>query len=183
MAIILKKKEECIMFEIGDYIIYGNHGVCEVQDIGTISLAMVDRKKRYYTLRQVYKNEAVIYAPIDNPKTLMRYIMTKEEAEKLINEIPKLETVWIANEKEREIQYKSALKTCDCRELIRIIKTLYQRKLERIKDGKKVTVLDERYFKLAEEQLYSELAFVMDLERNKVEEYLTSRIVELEFVE
>lgn len=167
------------MFAVNDYIVYGNHGVCKVENIGTVSLAMVDKNKVYYTLRPVYKNEAVVYAPVENPKSVIRPVLTREEANKLIEEIPSLESVWIGNEKEREMQYKAALRSCDCRELIRIIKTLYYRKMDRIKDGKKVTVVDERYFRQAEEQLYGELAFAMDMERNQVGEYLNTRISEL----
>lgn len=167
------------MFAVDDYIIYGNHGVCRVENIGTVSLAMVDKNKVYYTLRPVYKNEAVVYAPVENPKSAIRPVITKEEAEQLINEIPTLDSVWIGNEKEREMQYKAALRTCDCRELIRIIKTLYNRKMDRIKDGKKVTVVDERYFRQAEDQLYGELAFVMCMERSQVSDYLSERISRL----
>lgn len=164
------------MFAVGDYIIYGNHGVCRVDKIGTVSLSMADKNKEYYTLCPVYKNDAVVYAPVENPKSIIRSILTKEEAEELINEIPSLDIVWIGNDKERELQYKAALRSCDCKELIRIIKTLYQRKMDRIKDGKKVTVVDERYFRQAEEQLYGELAFVMGMEKDSVSEYLKNRI-------
>lgn len=167
------------MFAVNDYIVYGNHGVCKVENIGTVSLAMVDKNKVYYTLRPVYKNEAVVYAPVENPKSVIRPVLTREDADKLIEEIPSLDSVWIGNEKERELQYKAALRSCDCRELIRIIKTLYHRKMDRIKDGKKVTVVDERYFRQAEEQLYGELAFAMDMERSQVGEYLNARISEL----
>lgn len=167
------------MFAVNDYIVYGNHGVCKVENIGTVSLAMVDKNKVYYTLRPVYKTEAVVYAPVENTKSVIRPVLTKEDADKLIEEIPSIESVWIGNEKERELQYKAALKSCDCRELIRIIKTLYHRKMDRIRDGKKVTVVDERYFKQAEDQLYGELAFAMEMERSQVGEYLTTRISEL----
>ena len=168
------------MFAVDDYIIYGNHGVCRVETIGTVSLPMVDKNKVYYTLRPVYKNEAVVYAPVENPKSIIRPVLTKEEADALIEEIPQLESVWIANEKEREAQYKAALKSCDCRELIRIIKTLYCRKMDRIRDGKKVTVVDERYFRQAEDQLYGELAFSMKMDRSQMGDYLTERISKLE---
>lgn len=167
------------MFAVNDYIVYGNHGVCKVENIGTVSLAMVDKNKVYYTLRPVYRNEAVVYAPVENPKSVIRPVLTKEDADKLIEEIPVLDSVWIGNEKEREVQYKAALRSCDCRELIRIIKTLYHRKMDRIKDGKKVTVVDERYFRQAEDQLYGELAFAMNMDRNQVGEYLNTRISEL----
>lgn len=164
------------MFAVGDYIIYGNHGVCKVEKIGTVSLPMADKNKVYYTLRPIYKSESVVYAPMENPKSIIRPVLTKEGADMLIEEIPQLESVWIANEREREVQYKAALKSCDCRELIRIIKTLYCRKMDRIRDGKKVTVLDERYFRQAEEQLYGELAFVLKMERSEMGDYLTERL-------
>lgn len=164
------------MFAVGDYIIYGNHGVCKVEKIGTVSLPMADKNKVYYTLRPIYKSESVVYAPMENPKSIIRPLLTKEGADMLIEEIPQLESVWIANEREREVQYKAALKSCDCRELIRIIKTLYCRKMDRIRDGKKVTVLDERYFRQAEEQLYGELAFVLKMERSEMGDYLTERL-------
>lgn len=93
-------KVEISMFAVDDYIIYGNHGVCKVENIGPVSLAMVDKNKVYYTLRPVYKTEAVVYAPVENPKSVIRHVMTKAEAEQLIEEIPELDTVWITNEKE-----------------------------------------------------------------------------------
>lgn len=164
------------MFAVDDYIVYGNHGVCKVEKIGTVSLAMIDKNKVFYTLRPVYKNDAVVYAPVENPKSVIRPVITKEEADHLIDEIPCISSVWITNEREREAQYKAALKTCDCRELIRMIKTLYDRKMSRIRDGKKVTVVDERYFRQAEEQLYGELAFALNMERSQMGEYLTTRI-------
>lgn len=167
------------MFAVDDYIVYGNHGVCKVEKIGTVSLAMADKNKIYYTLRPIYKTEAVVYAPVENPKSVIRSVLTKEDADRLIEEIPTLESAWVGSEKEREMQYKTALRSCDCKELIRIIKTLYQRKQDRIKDGKKVTVVDERYFRQAEEQLYGELAFAMNVDRSQVGDYLNARISEL----
>lgn len=168
------------MFEVDDFIIYGNHGVCKVENIGTVSLRIVDKNKVYYTLRPIYKNEAVVYAPVENPKSVMRPVLSKKEADDLIREIPQLDSVWIPNEKEREVQYKAALKSCHCRELIRIIKTLYDRKMDRIRDGKKVTVVDERYFRQAEDQLYGELAFAMKMERGQMGDYLVERISKLD---
>ena len=80
--------------------------------------------------------------------------------------------MWILNEKAREVQFKEALHTCDCEELIKIIKTLYQRKQQRIESGKKVTVVDEKYFRQAEDKLYEELAFVLGMEKRDVSTYI-----------
>ncbi len=164
------------MFQIQDAVIYGQHGVCKVTDIGTLSMSMVDKNKQYYTLVPVYRQEAVVYAPVENQRIVMRPVLTKAEAEALIERIPKIETAWILNEKAREQQYKEAMQTCDCEELIKIIKTLYIRKKERIESGKKVTVVDEKYFRQAEEKLYGELAYVLEMDRSKVGAYITQRM-------
>ncbi|MBQ0042748.1 MAG: CarD family transcriptional regulator [Lachnospiraceae bacterium] len=157
------------MFAVGDVVIYGKNGVCKVTDIGTIDLSMATKGKQYYTMHPVFKKDAILYAPVENGKTVMRSVMTQEEAEELINEIPSLDNVWIVSEKDRELQYKSALSTCDCRELVKIIKTLYFRRESRIQDGKKVTVVDERYCKLAEDQLYEELSYALKKSREELD--------------
>ena len=81
------------MFSVGEYVIYGNHGVCKIEKMGGVSLPLVDGKKKYYTLRPIYKNEAVIYAPVNNPRLMIRSVLTKEEAEQLIEEMPQMERV------------------------------------------------------------------------------------------
>lgn len=168
------------MYQVKDLVVYGNHGVCRVMDVGTLDISAVDKTKKYYTLRPAYQNEAVIYAPVENNKTVMRPIITKEEADELIDEIPQLDTVWIGNEREREALYKAAIRTCDVRELVRMIKTLYQRKRARIESGKKVTVVDERYFHQAEDQLYGELAIALDMPKDEVSDYIRACIMKKE---
>lgn len=162
------------MYQVNDLIVYGNHGVCRITGIGAPEIPVLDRTKQYYTLRPAYSKEEVIYAPVENNKTVMRPILTKQEADQLIGEIPKLSTVWIVSEREREAQYKAAIRTCDCKELVRIIKTLYERKRERIQSGKKVTVVDERYFHQAEEQLYGELAISLGMPKEEVSGYIAA---------
>ncbi|RHU94694.1 CarD family transcriptional regulator [Clostridium sp. OM07-9AC] len=94
------------MYQVNDSVVYGTHGVCEVTAVGRLSMSVADRKKKYYTLRPVYQKDSLVYVPVDHIKLPMRLVLGKEEAEKLVEEIPSLETIWIVNEKERESQYK-----------------------------------------------------------------------------
>ncbi len=164
------------MYNINDMVVYGNQGVCEVVNVGTLSMSMVDKKKKYYTLRPFYHRDAAVYVPVDNVTAVMRPVISKTEAEQLIEKIPDIDYAWITNEQERETQYKDALKTCDCEELVKIIKTLFRRKKTRIDEGKKVTVVDERYFKQAENQLYEELAYALGIDKNEVAAHITKTI-------
>lgn len=164
------------MFQVNDVIVYGKYGVCRVTNVGTLSMGGADSDKNYYTLRPIYQQDSVVYVPVDNDKVVMRTIISKSEVENLISDIPNMEDIGITSERERENKYKAALNTCDCRELIKMIKTIYQRKLSRIQDGKKATTVDEKYFRMAEEKLYGELAFVLNIEKEDVQSYISERI-------
>ena len=106
----------------------------------------------------------------------MRRVMTKKNAEDLIREIPDIATLDIQDDKLREEKYKECLRSCESREMIRIIKTIYIRKKERFAKGKKVTATDERYLKQAEENLYSELSMLLGIPKNEMEDYITARL-------
>ncbi len=165
------------MFQVDDIVVYGRNGVCRITDIGTISMSMADSHKLYYTLKPLFGHDAVLYVPVDREGSVMRPVMTQEQAKELISEIPDIECVFSANEREREAQYKEALRTGDSRELVKIIKLLYGRKQARIRQGKKMTSVDERYFNQAQERLYEELGYALDITKDKVESYIADNIV------
>ncbi len=165
------------MFQTGDYMIYGNNGVCKVESVGTIdTIPGIPKDKLYYTLKPLYIKGSTIYTAVDNKKVLIRPLISKESALQLIDKIEEIETLWITNEKQREEVYKQELATCDCEELIKIIKTVYQRMQVRMSEGKKVTNSDRKYFKIAQDSLYGELAVVLGIEKEEVESFITEKM-------
>ncbi len=165
------------MFQAGDYIIYGNNGVCRVESVGTIEIIPgIPKDKMYYTLKPLYIKGSTIYTPVDNQKVLIRPLISKEKAMELIDGAEEIETLWITNEKQREEIYKEELATCDCKEMIKIIKTVYQRMQSRLAEGKKITNNDRKYFKMAQDSLYGELAIVLDMKKEEVEDFITERM-------
>lgn len=165
------------MFEIGDYIIYGNSGVCEVVEIGPINLSgRDDNEKLYYTLEPVYENGSKVYTPVGNKKVAMREVLTEEEALELIDEMPNVEFDPDLSDKERERQIKESLKAIDPEEWIKVLKVLHYRRGERQADGKKMTSSDEKFLQLAEECLYGELSISMDLPVDEIKDFITNRL-------
>ncbi len=164
------------MFEIGDYIVYGNVGVCKVVEIGTLDSPLLPEDKLYYTLVPCYTNGSRIFTPIDNEKVIMRSIISKDEALELLEDIDNIDSLDITEEKGRESKYKEVFSTCDCRDLVKLIKTIYERKEQRQAEGKKLTVADEKYIRLAEESLFGELAIPLDVEVEKVKDYVLERV-------
>ena len=166
------------MFQENDVVVYGNRGVCRVVSIGPLAINPDHPEKLYYTLQPLYKNEAVIYAPVEGQKTVMRSVLEKDEIKTLLSEMESLGTVWVSNEKEREHHYKNAVMSADCVELIRLINTISQRKAERMQEGKKLTMLDERYFRMAESQLAEEVAYALGITKDEVDTYIDEHLVQ-----
>lgn len=159
---------------------YGGTGVCEVLDITTVDYEGMSKDRLYYVLHPYDHKAGKIFTPVDSHRTSMRGIISKEEANELIDSIPTMGNLWIADERLREKKYKEYIRNSDCRELMQIIKTLYFRKQERVAQGKKITALDERYLKMAEEILFSELAFPLEIPKNEMKQYIEERIGLLE---
>lgn len=164
------------MFQVGEYIIYGNSGVCRVEKIGSMEIGGVSSDRLYYTLVPVYENKSTIYTPVDNEKVTMRPIITKDEAYELIDNIKLLDSLSVEDDREKEQVFKEAFHKRDCEELVRIIKMLYEDKQQRLTQGKKNTSSNERYFKLAEDGLYGELAIALGIEKKDVGAFIEERL-------
>jgi len=164
------------MFRKGEYIIYGTKGVCEVMDITTIKREGIPDDRLYYLLHPLNVKGSQVFTPVDNDKIIMRPLISRKEAEELISDIPQIEELSVPSEKLREQTYKDCIRTGDCREYVKIIKTLYHRKRARVANGKKITATDERYLKQAEDALHSELAILFDVDRDDVPRVIDERL-------
>ncbi len=172
----MQERKRCQMFEKGEYIVYGTSGVCQIEDITTMDMKGVAGNRLFYVLIPSSQRGGKIFTPVDNEKTYMRPVITRDEASKLIEEIPGIEELWISNEKLREAKYKECMNSCDCREWIRIIKTLYLRKRARSAQGKKITSTDEKYLRMAEDYLYSELEIPLGIPKARMEAYIGEQV-------
>ena len=106
----------------------------------------------------------------------MRKVITEKEAWEIINEIPAVEEAWIADDRQREQNYKAAIQSGDLKELISIIKNMYSRRQQRIAAGKKSTSVDEHFFKLAENYLYTELAFAIGKKKENMKDIIIKKL-------
>ena len=164
------------MYEIGDYVIKANNGVCRVEDTLHPDLPNVDKNRLYYLLVPLDNKNSRLYVPIDTAENSLRRALSEEEAWEVIEKIPEVEAAWIANDKLREQTYKEAIHSCNPTALVSIIKNLYIRKKQRSEQGKKSTATDERYFKLAEDNLYAELAFALGKAKNQMRQIIAETI-------
>lgn len=164
------------MFAIGEYVVCGNNGVCLIKDITTLRMNGVDKNRKYYILKPVYAESSTVYVPVDTLQASMRKVLSKEEADILLETIPEIQILTIRDEKTAELQYKECMQSNSCDEWVKLLKTLHFRKKCRLEKGHKVTAVDSRYYKLAEENLYGELAVALGMSKSEVEEVIAGKI-------
>ena len=164
------------MFDVGEYVVFGSDGVCKVESVGVLDMEGVSKERLYYTLSPIGKSgNGKIFAPVDGKKVTIRKVVSRAEADKLIDEICCIQKLDITDEKKREERYKQVIQNCDLREVVQLIKEIHARKEMRDAIGKKLTAMDERYFGIAENCLYSELSLPLKMEKSEIREYITSK--------
>lgn len=162
------------MFDIGDYIVYGHNGICRVLDITHPDISGVDTDRLYYVLMPEKTKGSRLFCPADDDNISIRRVINEQEAKEIISASKGVEPLVIENDRMRDVSYKNAMKSSDLMQWIKVIKTLLIRKRERENLGKKITATDERYLKLAQEGLYSELALATGLGKEKIQEIILS---------
>ncbi|MGN0431783.1 MAG: CarD family transcriptional regulator [Lachnospiraceae bacterium] len=164
------------MFEIGEYVVCGNNGVCLIKDITTLHMSGVDKKRKYYILKPVYAESSTVYVPVDTLQASIRRVLSRKEADTLLSAIPQIQMLTIKDEKSAESQYRECMQSNRCDEWAKLLKTLHFRRKCRLEKGHKVTAVDSRYYKLAEENLCGELAVVLGMSKKEVEEVIAGKM-------
>ena len=163
------------MYLIGDLIVYGSTGVCRVKAIGPAPGARAD--KEYYTLEPLYQS-CVIYAPLEGGHVPARPVITRAEAEELVESIAAAKPAPLPCRDLRQLtaRYESALKLGDCAELAALSMSIYQKKQEAALSRRRLSQTDERFMKQAEGLLFGELAVALGMTPEEIPDYIAARV-------
>ena len=151
------------MYKINDVVVY-KRDVCRV----------VGREKSGFTGEKCYilvpyhntDGSTRMQVPVSNKAGHLRDLITKEQLLELLTNKP-------ANMKS---QYANLLKTNEITDLIRIIKTSYERNRIRMEQHKKAASVDDEYLQKAEGYLYNELSVVLGMSFEEAKEYFTEEV-------
>ena len=166
------------MYQIGDVVMYGMTGACRVEGITEQSLPGTTNEQLYYTLTPVYQSQCTIRTPVDNKKVAIRSVISRDEAERLIDMIPSMQPDPCVDKANSELMehYMSMLKAHNCGELIELTMSIYAKKRELEGSKRKFGVVDERFLRQAEDLLFGELAVALDVPKGEVPSYIASRV-------
>ena len=164
------------MYQVGELVVYGAEGVCRVAAIGPLEMRGAQKGTDYYTLTPLY-GTGKIFIPVDTNVSI-RPVMTRAEAEALIDRIPEIPEEVYENNNPRLLNehYQALLKSYDCVDLVRMIRAIYAKGQR----GRRLGQVDERTFKKTEEMLHEELAAALDIPPDQVKDYICRRVEALE---
>lgn len=160
------------MFSVGDKIIYGETGVCTVESIGPLRVSGGSSERVYYCLIPLI-GSGTYFTPIDS-SAYMRPVMSRAEAEALIDAIPDIEPAICEDNRFNHVDayYKELFKQHSCEALVAIVKGLRCR----IASRKSKSSRAEATMKRAKEILHGELSVALDIDYKDVEAYISDRL-------
>ena len=165
------------MFQPGELVVYGSTGVCRVEEVTKLDQPGGARGRQYYVLRPLWQ-DGVIYAPVDSVKVPMRPVISREEAEALIDRMPGIQAAACRGGTAQALaqQYQTAVRDGGHQALIQMMKAIHHKRGQAESKNRRLGMVDERYMKQAERLLYGELATALDIGFDEVEPYIASRI-------
>lgn len=164
------------MYKVGDFVVKIGEGVCRIVAIEPLDIAGMSKDELYFHLVPEENKTVKLFLPEQKADECLRNVITKKEALDLIQSIKKIEPANIIIEKQRDKVYRQALLSSNPQKLVSIIKSIYLRNKERLSQGKNSAVIDERFFKMAEERLYGELAFALEKNKNEIKDYIKKSV-------
>lgn len=160
------------MYQPGDRVVYGMHGVCRVAGIEEKT---VDRRAvSYWVLEPVSQIGASFYVPAHNAAAMakIRPMLSVHALEELLRSEAVHRDHWIPDENRRKQYYRELISSGDREALMGMVSTLYRHRESQAAAGRKCHMCDENFLRDAEKLLISEVSVVMDLEQDQAKRHI-----------
>lgn len=161
-------------YSVGDTIVYGGSGVCEISEIKDIQFGR-ERPQKYYVLKPLFVNQAmVVYVPMKNDKLVAKIqpIISRDEAIDLIKDIKNMNIDWIEDRNLRKDTYNDILSSGERKDIIGVIRVINSRRRILEEDGKTLNMQDEKILYEAQKRMDAEFAVALDIGIDDVGEYI-----------
>lgn len=166
------------MYQVGEKVVYGIHGVCCVVDQEE---RMVDRKRvTYLVLEPVSQDSSRYLVPAHNAAAMAKVhrMLSREELEAMLISKEVQTDGWVKDENQRKQTYRELIASGDRVRLIQMVYTLYRHRKAQTAAGRKCHLCDENFLRDAEKLLVGEFAIVLNMDPDQAKLYLRSKLNE-----
>lgn len=146
------------MYNVNDYVIHQNNHIYQITAIND-----------HYILKSPLTNNTILA----NYKEIIHKTTNKDELREIIERIPYLRTLEITSERFRQEIYIKTFNKYSEIEWIKLIKTIYLRNRYH-----KAQNYELDYLKQTQQLFHEEIAVVLNMPINKVEDYIKEKIMD-----
>ena len=160
------------MYEIGQQVLYGIHGVCTVAAIELMRFGK--EKARYYVLEPVEQPGSRFYVPVGNEAAVskLRPLLSREALLELLHSEEVRNYPWTADENQRKLLFRELINSGDREALMGMIVALHRHKKAQLAAGRKFHQSDENFLNDAHKLLNAEFSQVFGLEPKEVNGFI-----------
>ncbi len=164
------------MYQIGQQVLYGIHGVCTIASIEPMRFGK--SRSDYYILQPLAQADSKYYIPVNNEAAVSKLspLLTREEVLALLHSQAVRQDVWVADENQRKLKFREILTGGDRGQVLSMIYCLHRHKQEQQSLGRKFHQCDELFLKDAEKLMNGEFSHILGLEPNQVAPFILKEI-------
>ena len=156
------------MYQVGDKVIHCRNGVSTI--IGTKEMA----EREYFVIHALRGDSENIYIPMIGSENIIRPVMTSKEADALLHSLVAIEKEFNPNTKQRRDAFKRRLGSGKVEDIAYLYRQYWL--FTHYPDDVKLGPSDIDMLEYASNILLDELAISYEVDRDKVEELVISKI-------
>ena len=164
------------MYQIGQQVLYGAHGVCSVAAVQAMRFGRTTED--YYVLHPVGQTDSRYYIPVANEAALakLRPLLTRQELMELLHSDQVRQDVWVSDENQRKLRFREILSRGDRAEILSMICCLHRHRQAQQRLGRKFHQSDESFLKDAEKLMNAEFSHVLGIQPGQVGQFILSQM-------
>lgn len=165
------------MFQVGDRVVYGFHGVCTIADS---EQKRVDRRNiTYLVLEPMDRGGSKYYVPVQNAAAMgkLKPMLSPEQMLMLLDSPPVHTEKWVSDENRRKQLYRELTASGDREALLRMVYTIYRHRDAQTAAGKRCHLCDENFLRDAEKVLLGEISATLGLDTESARTLLREKLM------
>lgn len=165
-----------IMFTAKEKVLYASSGVCEITEITKKKFGA--EEKDYYVLVPIYRNASTVFVPVDSEALClkMRKLPDKRGIDKLFESAKDSLMPWEENKYLRHEKFMGIVEKGSESEIFALARLLFDKSQELLDKGKRLHITDERILDTARKLIDDTVAYVLDMPRDTVSEFISAKI-------
>ncbi len=165
------------MFELNEVLVYGNNGVCKLEDIRQESV--MGTAHTYYILAPVYDDRSKFYVPVANKAltSTLRPVMMKETLHQMLMSIKNSVPTWEKDDRKRSQHFHDIVVGGMSEELLTVMKELVIHKKELQHTVKRLHASDEKVLSVCKKIVGEEFAYAFGVDVKDALDHIESEFV------